>query len=121
LEGQLLQSRSETIVISRINVTIHPHNSERYRELFYLARQGGFEGKYYGNRVGRIGQLAYEEERHLLLGSFFIYVNFNFDDVWYDMAKNDEADLGTIKSLQGSATLRPEFRRARFVFDQGNI
>jgi Domain of unknown function (DUF4747) len=110
-----------TIVISALNIVIHPHSPERYTALLRRAQAHGAPVRYYGSRVATIGNLGpIDGAPHPIQGVMNTFEILDKDAEWYDARRNDVAGEDDIGRIRVPDHLHPNLRRMNFIFDTGN-
>jgi hypothetical protein len=106
------------IIVSALNIVIHPHSPDRYALLLRKAQEQGVPVRYYGSRVATLGNLQrLDEATHLIQGVMNTFEKLDKDAEWYDARRNDVAEEEDVERIRVPEHLHPNLRRMNFIFD----
>lgn len=112
-------ARKKKIFLSALNITIHPHNSEKYVNLFKDLFKLNEKVKIRGDEVARIGS-CWEITKGLpeegLYGDIYKYLEIEPNDDWYNVQKAEAATEDELKEIKIPQYLKPHFHKFAFVF-----
>jgi Domain of unknown function (DUF4747) len=112
-------AKQRSILVSVLNITIHPHSPKQYVELFDATFASGRAVPYRGNQYGMLGSSYYLDENNPLVGisgEIYRYLDFDPGARWLNIEEHKVADQRDMRSVRIPDHLRPEFVSARYVF-----
>lgn len=106
------------IVVSVLNITMHPHSPDRYRKLLEDASRTVREVPYFGSRVARLGPVqSAPGSENLFRGVLYTFDKIDIDGEWFDQDRNDTADSAQVESIFIPSNLHPNLKRMEFLLD----
>jgi Domain of unknown function (DUF4747) len=106
------------VIVSALNIVIHPHSPERYAALLVQAEKSGVPVRYYGSRVATIGNVRrFAKDDHLIEGVMNTFEKLDKDAESYDAKRNDVAGDADLDRIRVPEHLHPNLRRMNFMFD----
>ena len=109
--------------IGTLNITIQPHNEDRYIQLFEEVFKHRIIEKYYGDKQGIISKIEDISEDigvRSLRGNISIFTKIDVDGAWFDIKSLNEADDKDLKEINIPENLKPNLSICNFIFDAHN-
>ena len=105
--------------VGGLNIKIHPHSSEKYAELFEIAKQQKLIGKIRGNDYAIIGWLRSVNDVNPvdgMYGEFYRFISFDPSKPWLNITSGNPVELEEDQPLPIPEDLKPNLRRICFLF-----
>ena len=115
--------RSQILVLSAVNVTVHPHPAGIYKKLLQTSYVARLHAKVQGERWGMISQL-YNLPSNLgvsgLQGVISTFTHLDKNLPWFNENTTDDATPSELGEIRVPDHLQPNHRRCNFVLDDDN-
>ncbi len=112
-------ARLKNFYLGALNITIHPHNPEKYIRLFQDLLMLKQKIKIRGDEVARIGscwEINKNNPKDGLYGDIYKYVELEPNDDWFNVQTVEAATEEELKKISIPENLKPHFNRFAYVF-----
>lgn len=112
-------AREKKIEIAAVNLTIQPHSTQKYIELFRDAFKLGSEVQIYGDEHGILTSMVKQnssDEISPLEGDIFKFTKINKDQKWFNISTNEFASDDELTKVNIPDHLKPNSSRFSFIF-----
>lgn len=102
-----------------LNITIQPHNEDKYIQLFKEVFKSKLVEKYYGDKRGiisKIEDISEDIKVKSLKGIISIFTKIDMDGAWFDVKSLDEAEDDDLKEINIPENLNPNLSKCSFIF-----
>ncbi len=113
-------TKQRKLYVSILNITMQPHSTNLYVELFNDIFASKTTQKYFGEKYGIISKLQDITDkmgRQSLYGEISIFTNIDKDSPWFNFKSLEEAEAKDINEIRIPDNLRPNLTKCSFVFD----
>jgi len=103
----------------RSNITMHPHSTEKYIELFKKALSLNNSTMYQANHYALIGSfhpVVEEEKGEGFHGGIYRFLNFESGEPWINLSENKEASEEDLEEVNIPDNLRPGYHSNNYIF-----
>lgn len=108
-----------SIKIGALNITLHPHTSDKYVQLFRDAKAIRRSVRFKANHYAMLGTIREMEEGAPelgLCGLLYRHIDFGKDEPWLNLLEEKPADEGDLDNIKIPEHLKPGLTSMRYVF-----
>lgn len=110
--------RRQKMEVGGLNIRLHPHSDDRYRQLFKEMFKARVVAKVHGDRYGMVTSLSkIDDETDVVHGVLSTFLKIDTDGGWFNTATLKEASDEDLETLSIPENLRPNVKIYRFYFD----
>jgi len=112
-------ARKRTLIVAVLNITMHPHSTEKYIELFKDAFRLNNSTMYQANHYALIGSfhpIAGTKENEGFHGGIYRFLDFDSGEPWINLSENKEASEEDLEEVNIPDNLRPGYHSNGYVF-----
>lgn len=113
-------AREKKLVVGAINITIQPHTSQKYLDLFRdtyaLKKSVNISGDQYGLLVGMYKLNRDQKKLGPIAGDIFKFTNIDPDASWFNISTSDFASDVDVDKINIPENLKPNSSRFSYIF-----